>query len=56
MSDMIPYGSQWLDEDDIAAVVEVLPAQTLAEIGRPTEALEALVLVAQYQWAHAAAA
>ena len=24
MSDFIPYGSQWLDEDDIAAVVEVL--------------------------------
>jgi UDP-4-amino-4,6-dideoxy-N-acetyl-beta-L-altrosamine transaminase len=24
MSDMIPYGAQWLDEDDIAAVVEVL--------------------------------
>ena len=24
MSDMIPYGSQWLDEDDIDAVVEVL--------------------------------
>ena len=23
MSDMIPYGSQWLDEDDIAAVVEI---------------------------------
>jgi len=24
MSDRIPYGSQWLDEDDIAAVVDVL--------------------------------
>ncbi|MGB0589270.1 MAG: UDP-4-amino-4,6-dideoxy-N-acetyl-beta-L-altrosamine transaminase [Myxococcota bacterium] len=24
MSDMIPYGAQWLDEEDIAAVVEVL--------------------------------
>ena len=24
MSKVIPYGSQWLDEDDINAVVEVL--------------------------------
>ena len=47
-------GLLW-DED--ADSIEVLGlAQTLAEIGRTNEAVDALLLVAQYQWSRAEAA
>ena len=49
-----PVGLLW---DETAESIEVLMlAQTLAEIGRTEEALEALMLVAQFQWSRAEAA
>lgn len=47
-------GLLWDEESDSFEVLSL--AQTLAEIGRTDEALDALLLVAQFQWSRAAAA
>lgn len=53
----IQSGAVGLLWDDSADSLEVLMlSQTLAEIGRTDEALEALILVAQFQWSRAQAA
>ena len=49
-----PVGLLWDDSSDSFEVLSL--AQTLAEIGRTEEALDALLLVAEYQWSQAAAA
>ena len=49
-----PVGLLWDDASD--SLETLMLAQTLAGLGRNSEAIEALELVAQYQWARSEAA